>query len=88
MIIRYINRIEIKQKIAKLEKEFGIDKNKNAAKDDKFTELLKQEEEAKMAREAKKNGKSIKKKKKDDNVDDEMEENLFFNTGESLEAEK
>lgn len=47
MILNYINRIEIKQKIQKLEKEFGVDKNKNQQKIDKFSELLKKEEEAK-----------------------------------------
>jgi hypothetical protein len=30
MVMRYINRIMIKQKITKLEKNFGVDKNKNA----------------------------------------------------------
>ena len=54
MILNYINRIEIKQRIQRLEKEFGVDKNKNQQKMDKFTELLKMEEEAKLQRDSKK----------------------------------
>lgn len=53
MILNYINRIEIKQRIQRLEKEFGVDKNKNQQQIDKFSELLEKEEEIKREKEKK-----------------------------------